>query len=182
MSAQRATTYGSAFNSATANNRQYFGTRAASRDVARRPTTAAHHSYNFAKRNVAIEEDEPTYGMPLRPSTPIRAVLGNFYGEIAGYEKKQKASFLKDIDAEDKHRLHNPPRNHTRASALAESHVIKQYTTQGFFDPKKASARGIEGVQTGTKSLFKMRKFLQVKPKTDTHNYKARQSEVVAPQ
>lgn len=26
-----------------------------------------------------------TYGAPLRPATPIKAVIGNFYGEIAGY-------------------------------------------------------------------------------------------------
>jgi len=26
-----------------------------------------------------------TYGQPLRPPTPIKAVIGNFYGEIAGY-------------------------------------------------------------------------------------------------
>lgn len=26
-----------------------------------------------------------TYGLPLRPGTPIRAVLGNLYGEVAAY-------------------------------------------------------------------------------------------------
>jgi len=55
-------------------------------------------------------------------------VLGNFYGEIAGYEKKQKQTTLKELDADERQRLMNPPRTHTRASALAESHVLKSYT------------------------------------------------------
>lgn len=57
--------------------------------------------------------------MPLRPSTPIRAVIGNFYGEIGAYEKKRKRNRIIESDAQDKLRLLNPPRTHTRASALA---------------------------------------------------------------
>jgi hypothetical protein len=26
-----------------------------------------------------------TYGLPLRPGTPIKAVIGNLYGEVAAY-------------------------------------------------------------------------------------------------
>ena len=39
-----------------------------------------------------------TYGAPLRPATPIKAVIGNFYGEIAGYEKKLKSSAIRQED------------------------------------------------------------------------------------
>ena len=30
-------------------------------------------------------DPEHTYGLPLRPPTPIKAVIGNYYGEVAGY-------------------------------------------------------------------------------------------------
>lgn len=30
-----------------------------------------------------------TYGLPLRPGTPIKAVLGNLYGEVAAYQKQK---------------------------------------------------------------------------------------------
>ena len=30
---------------------------------------------------------EFVYGRPLRPPTPIKAVVGNFYGELAGYNQ-----------------------------------------------------------------------------------------------
>jgi hypothetical protein len=36
------------------------------------------------------KDESHTYGQPLRPATPIKAVLGNFYGEIAGYQHKVK--------------------------------------------------------------------------------------------
>ena len=39
-----------------------------------------------------------TYGAPLRPPTPIRAVLGNFYGEIAGFEHRAKTSDIRYTD------------------------------------------------------------------------------------
>ena len=52
--------------------------------------------------------------------------------------------------------MNNPPKGHTRASAMANSFVATQET-------KKASV--IE-----PKSLFKMQKFLQIKPRTDTTN------------
>ena len=52
--------------------------------------------------------------------------------------------------------MNNPPKGHTRASAMANSFVANQET-------KRASV--IE-----PKSLFKMQKFLQIKPRTDTTN------------
>jgi hypothetical protein len=32
---------------------------------------------------------EHTYGLPLRPGTPIKAVIGNLYGEVAAFYKQQ---------------------------------------------------------------------------------------------
>jgi CRISPR/Cas system CMR subunit Cmr6 (Cas7 group RAMP superfamily) len=32
-----------------------------------------------------------SYGLPLRPGTPIKAVVGNLYGEVAAYQKSKYA-------------------------------------------------------------------------------------------
>ena len=50
----------------------------------------------------------------------------------------------------------NPPRTHTRATAMANTYVA---------DTQKAAAGG------KSDSIFKMRKFLAVKPRTDTINH-----------
>ena len=39
-----------------------------------------------------------TYGLPLRPGTPIKAVIGNLYGEVAAY---QKTKYHEKNDAKD---------------------------------------------------------------------------------
>ena len=39
-----------------------------------------------------------TYGAPLRPSTPMRAVIGNFYGEIAGFQQKVRVEQIRYSD------------------------------------------------------------------------------------
>ena len=36
-----------------------------------------------------------TYGAPLKPGTPIKAVVGGFYGEIAGYQHKIKVADMR---------------------------------------------------------------------------------------
>ena len=66
------------------------------------------------------------------------------------------------MDEVDKERLQNPPRTHTRASAMANQFV----NTKQKWDPQYASA--------SSTSIFKMRKFLAVKPRTDSvnHTYK----------
>ena len=41
-------------------------------------TTTGKASY------IKVEQDH-SFGLPLRPPTPIKAVIGNYYGEIAGF-------------------------------------------------------------------------------------------------
>ena len=36
---------------------------------------------------VDIDPDH-SFGLPLRPPTPIKAVIGNYYGEVAGYQNR----------------------------------------------------------------------------------------------
>lgn len=64
-----------------------------------------------------------TYGLPLRPGTPIKAVLGNLYGEVAAYQKQKYHDHLDQSDTKVHERLVNPPRNHTRASLAASTFI-----------------------------------------------------------
>ena len=68
-------------------------------------------------------DDAHTYGQPLRPPTPIKAVLGNFYGEIAGYQHKVKTQTFRECDDVLRKKMLNPPKTHTRASAMANTYV-----------------------------------------------------------
>ena len=42
--------------------------------------------------HLELEPSEVIYGMPLRPSTPIKAVIGNFYGSFAAEQKHRAYS------------------------------------------------------------------------------------------
>ena len=64
-----------------------------------------------------------TYGQALRPATPIKAVIGNFYGEIQGFEHKARATGIRCSDEHFRHQMMNPPKSHTRASAMANTYV-----------------------------------------------------------
>ncbi|OMJ67422.1 hypothetical protein SteCoe_35419 [Stentor coeruleus] len=49
--------------------------------------TDFHIRQNSEEPKVIEDNIQYIYGMPLRPSTPIKAVLGNFYGYVASEEK-----------------------------------------------------------------------------------------------
>ena len=108
---------------------------------------------------IPSDNDESfTYGAPLRPGTPIKAVIGNFYGEIAGYQHKVKANNVRYSDNEFRNQMLNPPKAHTRASAMADTFVNQRTVKKAADDLENA------------KSLFKMKKFLQVEPRTSSKN------------
>ena len=83
-----------------------------------------------------------TFGEPTRPSTPIKAVVGNFYGNVA---------------AEIKHAKYEPPQpvkksketKHTRGSNLMKTAVQ-------------------QSMQTAERQEFKMNRFQKVQPRTET--------------
>ena len=75
-------------------------------------------------------DPQHSFGLPLRPPTPIKAVIGNYYGEIAGYELKEKKKNLREMDEQVRVALINPPKSHTRASALANSYVFDKERTK----------------------------------------------------
>ena len=49
-----------------------------------RPMTTSGKGANYL---VDIDPDH-SFGLPLRPPTPIKAVIGNYYGEVAGYQHR----------------------------------------------------------------------------------------------
>ena len=59
----------------------------------------------------------------MRPATPIKAVLGNFYGEVAGFENQTKTIGFRLSDEQYRLKSLNPSKEHTRASAMANSYV-----------------------------------------------------------
>jgi hypothetical protein len=46
-------------------------------------------------KSINLPEDNFTYGRPLRPSTPIRDVLGNFYGDVAEHMMVTRYDLMK---------------------------------------------------------------------------------------
>ena len=69
-----------------------------------------------------LPEESFTYGKALRPSTPIRDVIGNFYGDVAEHVMHSRYDFLKQ---ESTYGVRLPSNNrHTRASALAKNHIV----------------------------------------------------------
>lgn len=100
-----------------------------------------------------------TYGAPLRPGTPIKAVIGNYYGEIAGYQHRVKTDIFRQSDEGFRVQMLNPPRTHTRATAMANS----------FVNSSTLKLLGQENAD-GSKCLFKMKKFLAVEPRTSSKN------------
>jgi len=101
---------------------------------------------------IPIYENQ-AFGNPNRPSTPIKAVVEGFFGDVA--EQQTLARY--DIVNQKQSRHLSELRNHTRASQLAQSHI------------KTASN---EDVMRSSKGLFKMTKFRNVSSRTNTHNNK----------
>lgn len=81
-----------------------------------------------------------TFGMPLRPATPISAVIGNFYGRVA---------------SEIQHDYYTPQEIKTQC---------KFSSTKGF---ELLKASKMQRMQEKKQSEFKMRKFNAVKTRTD---------------
>jgi hypothetical protein len=95
-------------------------------------------SQNYVK-NKSIATDT-TYGVPLRPATPIKAVIGNFYGRVASEV------------------LHD---NY----AVQGSQTLGKYSSTRGFELLKASKYFSN--QEKKNDEFKMKKFSSVKTRTD---------------
>ena len=94
------------------------------------------------------------YGRPNRPGTPVGDVLSNYYGENAEKMISQKYDILKETT---KPLSLSYARGHTRASALAKSHVSQENFNKSY-------------VAVVDRDVFKMSKFKNIKPRTNTNN------------
>lgn len=74
----------------------------------------------------------PPYGKQNRPSTPMRAVMSNFYGELGAYHHDEREKEIQTIEMTDNDRLKNPPRCPTRASFFADNYIRESKTQAGF--------------------------------------------------
>ena len=64
---------------------------------------------------------EDAYGLPNRPSTPMRTIICGTYGNVAEFEAKSRSKdVLRQKIAE---KIYRPSRNHTKASTLYSSQV-----------------------------------------------------------
>jgi len=108
-------------------------------------------------KTVLLPEESHPYGKPNRPGTPVGDVVSNYYGINAEKDISTKYEYLREAS---KPLSLSYARGHTRASAMAHNHVSLQTFNKSM---KKIDAEG---------DLFKMTKFKNVKPRTDTFNHR----------
>ena len=70
-----------------------------------------------------LPEESHPYGRPNRPGTPVGDVISNYYGSNAEKQITQKYDILRETT---KPLSLGYARAHTRASAMAKSHVTEE--------------------------------------------------------
>ena len=114
------------------------------------------------QKRLRLPHEDHAYGKPLRRSSPMREVIGNYYGELAEGELIAKYDKMRDTRSQ----FHSTTRHgmrtmkHTQKSMVAASYVQHRQD-----DIKKRAT-----LMQGSEDLFKMRKFKNVQPRTNTHN------------
>ncbi|CAI2374087.1 unnamed protein product [Moneuplotes crassus] len=106
-----------------------------------------------AGRRNNLPPEEFTYGIPCRPSTPIRDVMGNFFGEMAENELKYK---------------YYQTRSNFRKTNMAEEankHTTKSKIAHEFIKSKGKEDETHAKLFSGSKDLFKINRFKKVAPR-----------------
>ena len=104
------------------------------------------------KQTIRLPEEGFAYGKPNRPSTPIKGVVGNFFGELAEMEMNDKYS---RAQMDPPYAKLVGPEKHTKATMLAKEHVAKK------------------GVEEKEVTQFKMKRFQNVPARTETKRSKS---------
>ncbi|CDW82404.1 rna 3-terminal phosphate cyclase [Stylonychia lemnae] len=117
----------------------------------REPSGAVLKSIN---RSIKLPDESFTYGKSLRPSTPIKDVVCNFYADVAEQQMLSRYQYLRQ-QSRSGTRLSCFER-HTKASALAKDHIENQGKNESI-------------ITRDTRTLFKMKKFQNVAPRTNTN-------------
>jgi len=99
-----------------------------------------------------LPDEDFTYGMPNRPSTPVKAVVNGYYGDAAEQRITERYELMR---AQAKPLSYADARNHTKASHMLSQHV--------------RSTALLETMRS-SQTLFKMNRFKNVEPRTNTHN------------
>jgi hypothetical protein len=110
---------------------------------------------SFYKSNNQYVEDHHTFGKPLGPATPIKDVLGNFFGEYAEHMHKSRQDFYRSTSRNGSRLTCH--KRHTRASNLAKSFILNGTESKN------------NTITGNHKDLFKMKKFQNIAPRTDTN-------------
>ena len=104
-----------------------------------------------------LPPQEFVYGQPLRPSTPIRDVMGNFFGEMA--------------ESEMVYKYQQTGNNFYKSKMPTEAkHTTKSKIAYDFVKSKGSEGENLAKLMCGDKNLFKIKRFDKVKPRTDTNN------------
>ncbi len=119
----------------------------------REKATNAHTQYSFRQnidvrlkeptkdKGIYLPEEEFTYGRANRPSTPMKAVVSGFYGDVAEQQTLSRYEILRE---QSKPVSLAQARNHTKGSQLAQTHT---------------KLKAEEEQMRQSKTLFKMKKF-----------------------
>lgn len=109
-------------------------------------------SKTFYKSNYVPYEPERTFGKPMIPSTPIKGIIENHFGDLA----EQMTLSRYDNFRNQSVRTLSSHKKHTRASSLQ-----KTFTNEKQHETIQLLSKPLE--------LFKMNKFKQVAPRTNTN-------------
>ena len=115
-----------------------------------------------------LPHEEFAYGKALRPSTPIREVLGNYYGEMAEGELMYKYDTMRST----KNGFATTAKQMNRRT----KHTNKSHSAARFVSQRQSDVQKKAELMKGGEDLFKMRKFKKVIPRTDTHNKRSSQT------
>ena len=103
--------------------------------------------------------EDTRFGTANRPSTPIKAVVEGFFGDVGALETKKRFDELQSAQSTRPRTAKKMSEmRYTKASQLAREHI-------------RSSSNVINSIIKGSgDDLFKMAKFKNVAPRTDTHN------------
>ena len=81
----------------------------------------------MSRRKIEIKypfNDDTRFGNPNRPSTPIKAVVENFFGDVAAVETKKRFDELQSVQSSRPRTAKKMSEmRYTKASNLARDHI-----------------------------------------------------------
>ena len=110
----------------------------------------------YHSRTLSDSQDNFAFGMPNRPSTPIRTVVNGVYGVVADFEITNRQADIAQNKRTEK--VTKPSKAHTRASTLAQDQILRSTLTNSL------KAKDHEA------DLFKLNKFKNINSRVGQHH------------